>query len=89
MSDHYVQAATRWGSSTKVGLDNLSVITPASKSVVKGLSLTATTGKGVVITGPCGRGKSALIRVVCGLWPVAGGHIVRPQEVSSETWHSV
>ncbi|WP_439121739.1 ABC transporter ATP-binding protein [Marivita sp.] len=43
--------------------------------ILKGVSLTAKTGKVTVIIGPNGAGKSTLIKAIAGLVPVSGGMV--------------
>ncbi len=60
-------------------LHDLTVQTPApARVLVRHLSLTVAPGEGLLIVGPSGSGKSALLRTITGLWPAAGGHIQGP-----------
>ena len=62
-------------------LQALTVQTPApARTLVRQLSLTVAPGEGLLIMGPSGSGKSALLRTLTGLWPAAGGCIERPGE---------
>jgi len=62
-------------------LENLTVQTPAPvRPLVRHLSLSVEPGEGLLIVGPSGSGKSALLRTVTGLWPSGGGRILRPAD---------
>ena len=60
-------------------LENLTVQTPApARVLLRRLSLAVEPGEGLMIVGPSGSGKSALLRTVTGLWASGGGRILRP-----------
>jgi putative ATP-binding cassette transporter len=60
-------------------LENLTVQTPApARTLLRHLSLVVEPGEGLMIVGPSGSGKSALLRTITGLWPSGGGRILRP-----------
>lgn len=54
---------------------------PVPSVLVKALSLEVEAGKGLLITGDSGSGKSSLMRVLAGLHPPAEGAVKRPQLV--------
>jgi putative ATP-binding cassette transporter len=64
-----------------LALEHLTLLTPGGERIlVKDLSLTAEPGRGLMITGTSGAGKSSLLRAVAGLWYRGSGRIVRPAE---------
>ncbi len=65
--------------SAEVRLDKLTVQTPAPvRQLLQHVSLVVEPGEGLLIVGPSGSGKSALLRTITGLWPSGGGRIQRP-----------
>jgi vitamin B12/bleomycin/antimicrobial peptide transport system ATP-binding/permease protein len=65
---------TRYGTN-RVELKNVNVDLPDGAPLLRDVSLTATPGERVLITGPSGGGKSTLLRAVAGLWPYGRGTI--------------
>lgn len=62
-------------------LQDVTVQTPEPvRTLVRHLSLTVAPGEGLLIVGPSGSGKSALLRTLSGLWPAGGGRIERPAD---------
>ena len=60
-------------------LEDVTVQTPGtSRTLTRHLSLAVEPGQGLLIVGPSGSGKSALLRTVTGLWAAGGGRIERP-----------
>ena len=60
-------------------VQDLTVQTPEPvRLLTRQLSLSVEPGEGLLIVGPSGSGKSALLRTITGLWPAAAGRIERP-----------
>ena len=70
--------------SDSVAFDKVPIVAPApglergGEELVKDLTLRVKPGEHILITGPNGVGKTAVARVVAGLWPVFQGHLERP-----------
>jgi ABC-type uncharacterized transport system, permease and ATPase components len=62
-----------------LAFEDVTLQTPdAAKVIVEHLSLAIEPGKGLLIVGPSGRGKSSLLRAISGLWNVGTGDLIRP-----------
>ncbi|KAJ9474132.1 Peroxisomal long-chain fatty acid import protein 2 [Pseudozyma hubeiensis] len=78
-----IQGEVVVGSDT-VAFDKLPIVAPApglergGEELVKDLTLRVKPGEHILITGPNGVGKTAVARVVAGLWPVFQGRLERP-----------
>ncbi|KAJ1023141.1 hypothetical protein NDA16_003294 [Ustilago loliicola] len=70
--------------SDSVAFDRVPIVAPApglergGEELVKDLTLRVKPGEHILITGPNGVGKTAVARVVAGLWPVFQGRLERP-----------
>ena len=63
----------------RLAIEHLTLQTPDYKrTLVVNLSLEIKPGKGLLIVGASGGGKSSLLRAVAGLWDAGSGTIVRP-----------
>ncbi|MBV8359626.1 MAG: ABC transporter ATP-binding protein/permease [Deltaproteobacteria bacterium] len=62
-----------------IALDNLTLKTPDQRNtLLDKLSANVSDGERLLITGPSGAGKTALMRAIAGLWRTGTGQIVRP-----------
>lgn len=57
---------------------DVDIVSPAGMSLLYDFNLTVTPGKHTLIMGSNGSGKTALMRVLSGLWPVAKGSVTLP-----------
>ena len=60
---------------TGVAVDALDLNLPDGRSLRPDITLAATPGKSLLITGASGAGKSTLLRAIAGLWPFGRGRI--------------
>ncbi|KAJ1041814.1 hypothetical protein NDA11_005184 [Ustilago hordei] len=79
----HIQGKVVAGSDSLV-FDKVPIVAPApglergGEELVKDLTLCVKPGEHILITGPNGVGKTAIARVVAGLWPVFQGRLERP-----------
>jgi vitamin B12/bleomycin/antimicrobial peptide transport system ATP-binding/permease protein len=63
----------------RVAYDRLTLLTPEEgRPLVRALSLEVTEGKRVLVRGPSGSGKSALLLATAGLWQSGEGQVICP-----------
>ncbi|KAL3423466.1 Peroxisomal long-chain fatty acid import protein 2 [Phlyctema vagabunda] len=72
-----------------VRLENVPVVAPSTfphggEDLIESLSVVVHSGEHLLISGPNGVGKSAVARIVAGLWPVYRGLISRPRSVGTD-----
>jgi putative ATP-binding cassette transporter len=61
-------------------LDRVTLQTPNyQRTLITGVSLAVDKGKGLLIVGASGGGKSSLLRAIAGLWNSGSGTIMRPK----------
>ena len=62
-------------------LAGVSVFDPAGRPLVNSVSLSIAPGERVAITGNSSTGKTALVRVIAGLWPWGRGRVESPRDL--------
>ncbi len=72
-----------------VRLENVPVVAPSiyplgGDELVDSLSVVVRPGEHLLISGPNGVGKSAVARIVAGLWPVYRGLVSRPRTIGTD-----
>jgi putative ATP-binding cassette transporter len=64
---------------TRIAFEGLTLTTPRDgRLLVKDLSVAIARGESLLIRGPCGSGRTALLRAAAGLWTAGQGRIARP-----------
>ncbi|KAF9105384.1 hypothetical protein BGX29_000083 [Mortierella sp. GBA35] len=65
---------------SSIRFENVTFETPAGDLVVSGFSHRFEAGVNTVIVGPNGSGKTSILRVMGGLWPVSKGQVILPHQ---------
>lgn len=74
-------AAIETGPAAQLALEHLTLQTPGGeRTLIRDLSLTVEAGRGLMIVGESGGGKSSLLRAVAGLWHAGSGLVLRPRD---------
>lgn len=60
---------------TGMAVDHLAVALPDGKPLIPDLAFEAKPGRGLLLTGPTGAGKSTVLRTIAGLWPFGRGKV--------------
>ncbi|MBD3884324.1 ABC transporter ATP-binding protein/permease [Phormidium tenue FACHB-886] len=64
----------------RLALEHLTLQTPNhQRTLIEDLSIELPTGKGLLVMGASGCGKSSLLRAIAGLWNAGTGKIIRPK----------
>ncbi len=73
-----VATAYAFQSSSGVGTTGVTCHTPSGEVLFSNLTFFVQPGERLLIMGPSGVGKSSLLRIIAGLWPVDQGTVMRP-----------
>jgi ATP-binding cassette subfamily C protein len=60
---------------TAISVQGLSVMTPAGRAALHGVSLALTSGEVLGVVGPSGSGKTSFAKALAGVWPPARGGV--------------
>ncbi len=67
------------GAPGRITIENLEVVSPAGRDVIREKKVEVRAGERVLILGEPGTGKTQLFRALAGLWPWGAGSITRPR----------
>lgn len=74
-----IDTAEKQRRDTSISLEHVTLMTPkGQRMLISDLSAELEPGKGLVIVGQSGAGKSSLLRAIAGLWNTGTGRITRP-----------
>jgi putative ATP-binding cassette transporter len=63
----------------RVAFENLTLTTPKDgRLLVKDLTVSVRRGQSLLVRGPCGSGRTSLLRAAAGLWTAGQGRVTRP-----------
>jgi len=71
-----------WKAADMIKFEDVPIITPNGEMLLHNLSIKIKAGKSCLIVGSNGTGKTALLRIMAGLWPFFQGKISKPSEES-------
>lgn len=71
-------------SDDEISFSNVDIVAPGQKMLARQLRCDISPGKSLLVTGPNGSGKSSVFRVLRGLWPIASGKLMRPDQLYSK-----
>jgi len=64
-----------------VAMDAVTIVTPTRRVLAEKVTFSAARGESMAVVGPDGTGKTAVFRVLAGLWPPRGGRVTRPESL--------
>ena len=64
---------------TDITVENLDLVLPNGRAILRDAALTIRPGERVLVTGPSGIGKSTLFRALAGIWPYGRGKVRIPE----------